>query len=151
MQDLEQFIIAAKAACYIGGSGAVKPCRPGAHDLAFQKDTYRYLDSYFGGTDFLGQEVVWYNTHPVWAMNYYGYIVQPDDFNAKLAGGVIVKSLAALYAQGRFLGAFSYDVDGYTYVDKNQGDVQKFHGIETISRGGIELYRLEYHGGCIRD
>ena len=37
---------------------------------------FAYLDSYFGGTDFIGQEVVYFEGQPTWAMNYYGYIVR---------------------------------------------------------------------------
>lgn len=72
LQKLNQFIVQAKAATYVGDGQNTEPSRKSAHDLAFQDGDFSYLDSYFGGTDFIGQEVVYENDEPVWAMNYYG-------------------------------------------------------------------------------
>ncbi|MCJ8325125.1 MAG: hypothetical protein HRU29_16130 [Rhizobiales bacterium] len=151
MNGLEAFIVAAKAACYVGEGNHVGPCRLGAHDLRFDDGDWRYLDSYFGGTNFIGQEVVWHNNAPVWAMNYYGYILRPDLINAEKAGNVIKLSLGLLYEQNRFLGGFEHFVGEYLYHDNNEGQVTSFRGVETISRQGIEAYKLEYHGGVIKD
>jgi hypothetical protein len=38
----------------------------------FEGDDWLYRDSYFGGTNFFGQETVWLRGEPVWAENYYG-------------------------------------------------------------------------------
>ncbi len=151
MTDLERFIISAKAACYVGGGTKITPCRPGAHDLAHDAGDWRYLDSYFGGTDFIGQETVWHRGKPVWAMNYYGYILQPEKIDADQTGAVIKAALSALYAESRFLGGFEFTAHGLQYVDENTGVVNHFHGIETVSRGPQTVYRLDYHGGLIRD
>ncbi len=64
-QDLEDFIVAAKAACYAGDGAPAEPSRPGAHDLCHRAGPWSYRDSYFGGTDFAGQEVVWRDDVPV--------------------------------------------------------------------------------------
>jgi hypothetical protein len=78
MDGLEAFIVRAKAATYVGDGAPRPPCRIGAHDIRYEDGGWAYLDSYFGGTDFLGQEVVWQTGTPVWAMNYYGRILRPD-------------------------------------------------------------------------
>lgn len=150
MQDLVEFIVAAKAACYVGNGAPAVACRTGSHDLAFDNGVWRYLDSYFGGTDFLGQEVVWRAGEPVWAMNYYGCILHDELIDAAQAGAVIKRALGALYKQGRFLGGFEFEMDAYVYRDENEGDVHRFHGVETIVFEGREVYRLDYHGGIIR-
>lgn len=109
MRMLEQFIVEAKAACYVGGKAAEpKASRTGAHDLSYVRGAFRYLDSYFGGTDFLGQEVVWKNEEPIWALNYYGRILDPERIDGERAGNIIKKALVALYQEGRFLGGFTY-------------------------------------------
>jgi hypothetical protein len=52
------------------GSGAPSPSHhPGSHDLEFREAPFAYLDSYFGGSDFIGEEVVYYHDQPVWAEN----------------------------------------------------------------------------------
>jgi hypothetical protein len=87
---------------------------------------------------------------PVWAMNYYGRILQPDRIDAATAGRVIKQALSALYREGRFLGGFMH-VDGqHIYVDQSEGDVRSFSGHEIISIDGEVVYRLDYHGGLIK-
>jgi hypothetical protein len=66
---LTAFIVAAKRATYVAGGARAEPSRPGAHDLTFADGPFSYRDSYFGGTGFLGQEVVWRSGEPVWAMS----------------------------------------------------------------------------------
>lgn len=150
MQGLEKFVVAAKAACYVGDGETSVSSRAGSHDLGYQHGDWRYLDSYFGGTDFLGQEVVWHHGEPVWAMNYYGYILRDDLIDSSQAGAMIKSSLATLYGQGRFLGGFEHRIDDLIYRDTNAGNVNAFRGVETILRDDVEVYRLDYHGGLIR-
>ena len=74
----------------------------------FEDGAFAYLDSYFGGSDFLGEEVVYYQSAPTWAMNYYGRILEPTLITAAQAGQVIQASLSAMYKLGRFLGGFEH-------------------------------------------
>ena len=70
LPKLNAFIVRAKAATYVGGGAKTQSCRPASHDLQFMDGDWAYLDSYFGGIDFIGEETVWYAGNPVWAMNY---------------------------------------------------------------------------------
>ena len=150
MEGLEAFIVRAKARTYVGGGATRPPCRPGSHDIGYEEGAWSYLDSYFGGTDFLGQEVVWRDGAPVWAMNYYGRIARSDRIDAATAGSVIKQALSALYREGRFLGGFTFTVGPHRYVDRSEGGVDSFSGQETIEIDREEVYRLDYHGGLIR-
>lgn len=147
---LEGFIIRAKRAAYVGGGAASLSSRLASHDLAYREGDWHYLDSYFGGTDFSGQEVIWHDAVPVWAMNYHGTILRRDLIDAHEAGAVIKSALSALYdRQLRFLGGWRYEHPFGIYEDANSGDFKCFAGRETISRSGETVYRLEYHGGLI--
>lgn len=149
--DLERFIVAAKARTYVGGDNHAEASRPGSHDLTFADGGWLYRDSYFGGSDFLGQEVVWLNNEPVWAMNYYGWIGPDDAITAAKAGQIIRSALAALYREGRFLGGHSASIDGWEYHDSSTGSVAHFEGREHIAiPDGDEVYALLYHGGLVR-
>lgn len=150
LQQLHDFIVRAKAATYVGGGQRAPSRRPGSVDLEFRADPFAYLDSYFGGSDFIGQEVVYFEGQPVWAMNYYGYILRHDLIDAAQAGGVIKASLSQLYTEGRFLGGFEHQADGFAYTDTNQGDTAHFQGKEWITCRGIRVYALVYHGGLIK-
>ena len=81
-----------------------------------------------GGTDFLGQETVWFGKEPVWAENYYGYVIRPDLIDAKLD----------------WSGPHGH------YQDRSSGTLTHFHGREVILVSDIEAYALDYCGGLIK-
>jgi len=149
-EELKNFIVSAKAATYVGDGKKIESCRTGSHDLAYKEGLFSYLDSYFGGTDFIGQEVVYYKNEPVWAMNYYGKIIEVEKITAAEAGKIIKESLSRMYTESRFLGGFEYATEDGTYTDTNQGDLSSFSGKEWITRENIKVYELEYHGGLIK-
>jgi hypothetical protein len=152
---IHAFILRAKAACYVGGGNKAAASRLDAHDLTFHEGALTYCDSYFGGTDFIGQEVVWQDKIAIWAMNYQGRILRDDLISAAQAGDVIKASLAAMYAEGRFLCGFHHNHGGFAYSDQSSGDWRAFTGHETIRPYSQRLdaplaYQLNYHGGLIR-
>ena len=151
LERLNAFIVRAKAATYAGGGTKSPSHRPGSHDLQFHEGAFSYLDSYFGGTDFLGQEVVYYEGKPVWAMNYYGRILEPSMITAADAGQIIQESLSKMYQEGRFLGGFEHTTENGTYVDTSEGDVASFTGKEWIVRDNVRVYELTYHGGLVKE
>jgi hypothetical protein len=150
IDELNATIVAAKAATYVGGGRKVPASRQGAHDLSWESGDWRYLDSYFGGTDFLGQEVVWHLGQPVWSMSYYGYIRRQDLINGERAGATIKAALSAMYAEGRFLGGFDWSGPHGRYLDRSDGNAAQFRGRETILVDGIEAYALDYFGGLVK-
>ena len=150
-KELNVFIVRAKAATYVGDGQPVPPCRSGSHDLKFSDGDWFYLDSYFGGRDFFGEEVVQFKEKPVWAMNYYGRILCSDLITPAQAGQVIKASLSKMYVEGRFLGGFEYQHAGFTYTDASEGGPASFRGRESISCLGETAYELIYHGGLIID
>ena len=151
LDQLQGFIVRAKAATYVGSGDKSLSRRPGSHDLEFHEGAFAYLDSYFGGADFIGQEVVYFENKPIWAMNYYGRILEPSLIAAWEAGQIIKEGLSALYQQDRFLGGFEHATDKGIYTDTNEGDVTSFTGREWITRGDVKVYELVYHGGLIKE
>jgi hypothetical protein len=151
LSALQAFIVKAKAATYVGGGEHVPPCRPGSHDLAFRDGDWSYLDSYFGGRDFIGEEVVYFQGKPVWAENYYGRILRADLITPEQAGHMIKAGLSRMYQERRFLGGYEYSEGEYKYTDSSQGEHTRFRGLEQISRSGELAYELDYHGGLIKE
>ncbi len=151
VQQLNDFIVRAKAATYVGSGQPAPASRPGSHDLIFEDGGWSYRDSYFGGRDFIGEEVVFLEGRPAWAMNYYGRILEARRISPQQAGEVIKASLSRMYSEGRFLGGFEHRQDQFLYSDKNEGDVISFRGRETIQREGVVVYELVYHGGLIKE
>jgi hypothetical protein len=150
LKELESFVVRAKQATYVGNGAPAEPSRIGSRDLVFRDGHWLYRDSYFGGTDFHGQETVWQDEIPVWAMSYYGYVMRPDLIDSARAGATIKAALSAMYGEGRFLGGFDWTGAYGTYADRSTGDVAHFHGREAILIDGVEAYALDYFGGLIR-
>jgi hypothetical protein len=94
---------------------------------------------------------VYFDDKPVWAMNYYGYILRSDLISAAQAGQMIKASLSRMYKEGRFLGGFEHTENNFTYVDTSEGNADHFHGREFIRCGQDIAYELVYHGGLIRE
>jgi len=151
LSELHSFIVRAKAATYVSGGAKTASCRPASHDLRFVDGDWAYLDSYFGGTDFIGEETIWYAGNPVWAMNYYGYILKPELISPAQAGQMIKASLSLMYTENRFLGGFQHSEGDFTYFDTSEGEYNHFTGREWILCDGIKAYELVYHGGLIRE
>lgn len=149
--DLDAFIVKAKTNSYVGQGQKSLSYRPGSHDIQFHEGPFSYMDSYFGGTDFLGQEVVYFAGQPIWAMNYYGRILKPELISAEQAGQVIMESLSQLYTEGRFLGGYQHETAWGIYFDTNEGDVFSFRGYEWIEVQSQKAYDLVYHGGLIKE
>ncbi|GLQ08887.1 hypothetical protein GCM10007913_08190 [Devosia yakushimensis] len=150
LKALNTVIVAAKQASYVGGGEKTASSRQGSYDLVWSQGAWRYRDSYFGGTDFLGQETVWLDSEPVWAMNYHGFILRPDLIDAVRAGETIKAALSAMYAEGRFLGGFRWLGAYGEYVDKSEGGVELFSGEEEIYCERTKAYGLRYSGGLIK-
>lgn len=151
IQEMLNFILLAKQATYVGGGRMLLPYRLGSHDLQFFKDDWAYHDSYFGESDFMGEEIVYHHGKVVWGMNYFGRILSLEKITPAQAGSVIQQSLSTMYQSGQFLGGFQHRVGEYIYADTNDGDVLFFTGKEMISLNREIVYQLVYHGGLIKD
>lgn len=151
LKDLNDFIVKAKSVSYVGGGQKLLPSRPGSHDLQFGEGNWNYHDCYFGSSDFIGEEAVYFKHRIIWIMNYYGRIIGPAMITAEEAGKIIMASLSKMYLEGRFLGGFKHVERDYVYFDTNQGDIASFTGREWIDLNGKTVYELQYHGGLIRE
>ncbi|NEI69680.1 hypothetical protein GR212_08880 [Rhizobium lusitanum] len=150
LAELNDFIVIAKAETYVGDGERLPSCRSGSHDIGYVNGRWRYLDSYFGGTDFAGQELVWYDDEPVWAMNYFGHIIEPDLIDGRRAGMVIKAALLRLYLdENRFPGGFEFEHAYGRYIDRSNGTCDHFIGHEAIMVRESKAYELDYRGGLI--
>ena len=150
LEKLHNFIVSAKAATYVGNGNQSESSREGSHDLYYEEGDLRYLDSYFGGSEFIGEEVVYYQNEPVWGMNYYGAVLDPQKITAVEAGAMIKTSLSHMYATGHFLGGWTQTEGDLVYHDSSEGDLSHFTGYEWIEKDAIKVYELFYHGGLIK-
>lgn len=144
------FLIRAKKATYVAGGAKDQPSRPGSRDLSFHDGDWTYRDSYFGGTDFIGQEVVWFTGEPVWSLTYYGYILRADLITPQQAATTLRAALSTEQAQGRLLDNFEWRGPHGHFSIASEGTVEHFKGRETITIDGTLAYALDYMGELIK-
>ena len=148
---LREFLIDAKKQTYANGNvEKVMSSRKGSYDYEYSNDIMTYHDTYFGGTNFMGEEIVYEKDIPIWGMNYYGITL-----DKKLSEEAIDKVLRpALMRVGEdnnipVRGPKEYVNGKYKYVFNVTGDLDYFEGIETIYKENKKVYELKCHGGKI--
>jgi hypothetical protein len=150
---LKDFLIKAKKATYANANiEKVSSSRLGSKDYEFSEDGMTYHDTYFGGTQFIGEEVVYTDgsSDPIWGMNYYGVTLDTN-----LSEEAMDKALRpALMRVGEdntlpVRGPKHYSQDGYEYSFRVEGDLDRFNGVEEIFKDGELIYQLRCTGGII--
>lgn len=72
MENFKKFLIEAKKQTYANGMVAkVNSSRLDSKDYEYKNNNMIYHDTYFGGTNFIGEEVVYVDNKIYWGMNYY--------------------------------------------------------------------------------
>ena len=79
-RQLITFLCEAKRRTYAaqGDEATVPPLLPGARQLEYREGPWFYRDIYFGMRSFVGQETVYYEEKPVWAMGYAGGLLRDE-------------------------------------------------------------------------
>lgn len=151
-KEFIDFIISAKKATYADGKAEkIKSTREKSFDYEYIENNMKYHDTYFGGTNFMGEEIVYIDENPVWGMNYYGITLDKT-----LSEDAIDKALRpALSKVGEddilpVRGPKEYKNNDYTYSFIVNGDLEYFDGIETIYKNNNKIYELKCHGGLIK-
>ena len=147
--SLREFLIRAKAATYASeGEGDGRRLEDEARELTFCDGEYLYRDRYYGFNPFAGEEVVWRNGQPVWAMNYYGEVTN-DTVRCIDVYRFLQKALRQVDLSRPLRGPSEFSDGAFTYRTDSTGGLDRFSGRETISFRGREVYSLDYHGGRV--
>ena len=144
-KDTVLFLLRAKKATYAGKGAETAPSRPGSHDLEYAEGGLVYRDTYLGGDAFAGQEALWRDGVPVYAMNYAGRVTgQP------FSGDFLKEALLLVPEEKPFRGPERLEKGDYVYTCSVSGDENVFTGHETILYRGKEIYNCDFHGGAVR-
>ena len=147
---LTQFLNDANKSTYANKSAPkVAPSRLKSEDYHFEKDNLIYLDTYCGGRDFIGGEIVYKDHMPVWGMNYYGYVLIAS-LSEKEIYDFLRKALMQEYDDVLPVrGPKNYESEGWQYTSTSVGTLDRFTGKEEIYHDNELVYRADYHGGFI--
>lgn len=142
---LQDFLLRAKRTTYAGFGPEAEPSREGAHDYVYEEAPFLYRDSYVGGHEFYGTEIVWQNSHPIWAMNYCG-----RTHSNHFSGDFLKEALRNNTHDMPYRGPATYQRGDYLYLCKVTGVLGWFHGEEAIYFGSEQVYEGRFHGGNTR-
>ena len=143
---LIEFLLAATKHTYAGkGMEEKDSCRPCSHDLKFEQGNLKYFDTYFGGEKFSGEETLFEDDIPVWAMNYSGRTLE-NEFSSDFLKEVLL--LRPEHAP--FRGPELHRNGNNTYYNSYNGDFTWFQGKEEIYWGELKVFESFYHGGLIK-
>jgi len=144
-EDLIDFLCRAKGATYAANGTTIASSRPSSHDYQYTEGDCTYLDSYFGGEKFVGEEVLYHQEIPIFSMNYSGRVLG-DGFS----GDFLKEVLLLVPKEYPFRGPFVHQNGDFSYHCIVNGDVEWFQGYEEIFLLKDKVYECFYHGGSIK-
>ena len=127
-----------------------EPSRLKSEDYHFERGDLIYHDSYFGGRDFIGEEIIYEKQKPVWGANYFGFVI-----DAKIDEKTVYSFLRkALMQECNNLipvrGPAKFSEGKWTYTFLVEGTLANFKGKEEIIFDGKVIYHCLVHGGFIK-
>ena len=149
-KNLKKFLVKAKINTYaLSGEGGENVLADGSKEFLFEENIIAYRDRYFGSVSFIGEEIVFQNKKPMWGMNYYGEIIS-ENISKNKVYEFLKNALLKVKENKPFRGPDNFEEDNFKYINKAEGNVEKFYGQEIILYKKQLVYKLFYHGGLIK-
>ena len=140
LEFLAQFLVNAKLNTYAKSGEEGETILPdGRKQFEFSAGDFRYLDIYSGFNPFTGQEVVSYQSRPVWQMSYKGEVTDKNQ-DAKQVYHFLKKVLSQITTNKPFRGPEKFMENNFKYINEVKGDIKKFQGTEMIYLNDQEVY-----------
>ena len=139
-----EFLLRAKKATYAGHGAEALASWPESHDLAYAEGELSYHDTYVGSEQFAGQEGMWHNGAPFWAMNYAGRVT-----GGPFSGDFLKEALTHGTVELPFRGPLLFQNGDYSYHSKVSGEFSWFQGNEEIFYRNERIYECTFQGGLI--
>ena len=143
--NIIEFLCRAKKVTYAGKGAKVESSRPKSHDFEYSEGELKYIDTYLGGEIFLGEEGIWKDNTPIWAMNYKGRVLGEG-----FSGDFLKETLSLVNKEMPYRGPLVYENGDYKYHCIVQGDFKWFKGYEEIFYNNKKVYECMFHGGAIK-
>jgi len=125
--------------------------RPNSTDYQYTEGDLKYIDTFIGGANFAGEEALWRDDTPFWAMNYIGRMVGDKlcENIMKEAFGFLTEALKLVPEEYPYRGPSQYGDGDYSYKCTVEGDFHWFSGVEEVFYKGNKVYELVFHGGDV--
>ena len=142
---LVKFRLEANVNTYAAYMNETDSTRLDSHDFRYSNGSYTYHDTYVGGEQFAGEEVIWYEGKSQYAMNYAGRVL-----DQKFSGDFLKEALRQADKKMPFRGPEYYRSGQYIYKCNVVGDFCWFQGYEEIYCDNEKVYECYFHGGVTK-
>ena len=153
MINIEDFLIEAKKQTYANENvERVLSARKNSKDYEYKRGNMVYHDTYFGGTNFIGEEVVYVDDKTYWAMNYYG-VTLDETLGEETMDNALRPALMNVGVDKDVIpvrGPKEMINGEYKYSFEVVGDINYFSGVEIIYKNDKKIYELKCHGGLVK-
>jgi len=143
-QHVLEFLCKAKKLTYAGKGAETDSCRPNSHDFQYEENNLKYIDTYLGGEKFAGEEALWRDDIPFWAMNYIGRVIAEE-----FSGEFLKEALRLVQKEYPYRGPMVYQNGDYKYHCIVTGAFEWFQGYEEIYCNDSKVYECFFHGGTL--
>lgn len=142
---LIEFRLEANINTYAACMNETDSTRLNSHDFTYSNGPYTYHDTYVGGEQFAGEEVIWYEGGSQYAMNYIGRVLSQN-----FSGDFLKEALRKADKKMPFRGPEYYQSGQYIYKCNVVGDFSWFQGYEEIYCDNEKVYECYFHGGIMK-
>lgn len=148
--EFTDFLIQAKRNAYLGKNGEpYETLEDGCREFTFSEDNLVFRNRYFGRLSFTGEEIVFSDKKPYWAMNYCGEVLN-DLVSEQEVFDFLAKTLSEGEKRFPFRGPKFLSKKEFVYINHIEGELKRFKGEEFILFNGEKVYRMYYFGGFLR-
>ncbi len=144
-KEFLEFLVKAKKGTYANGDASKSSSsRLLSKDYHYEDGNFTYHDTYFGGINFMGEEVVYYNDNILWGMNYYGVTID-SNLTEEMMDKVLRIALMKVGEDENIIpvrGPKEFVNGDYLYTFSVDGDMENFVGIEKICKGNKLMVNL---------
>lgn len=147
--DFIEFLLRANKAGFADPNVIVKEQPDGAHEIIYEQNKWLFIDYWFGGNPFSGQESVSYAGKAIWAMQYRGGVPEGAVVTHEEVFSFLKKALARCSVDEPLRGPAELIEDEWRYANTWSHNFAEFTGHEEISYKGEIVHITDYFGGLV--
>jgi hypothetical protein len=148
-EELIAFLLEANKAGFADADVKIQDQPDGAHEIIMKNDGWLFIDYWFGGDPFSGQESITKDGKAIWVMQYRGRVGDGFEDRINEVFGFLKQALARCSPEEPVRGPREYTDGDWRYENTWSHDLSEFEGIEKIYYQGKLAHVCKYMGGIV--
>ena len=143
------FLLTANKSGYADENAVVTDGVDGGHEITYSLGRYSFVDYWYGGNPFSGQESIAVDGKAVWAMQYRGGVPADAPVSHEEAFSFLKKALSQCSPEEPLRGPVTFIEGEWHYTNTWNHDLTEFTGHEEILYKGQVAHVTDYMGGLV--